>query len=113
GNTGLNHDISFVIDDHVQFLGWKTQKITDFVRQRTEIPDMSHRNYQADVAVTLSTYFFLGNFYTTTVANDSFVSDSLVFTASTFVILHRTEDFLAEQAVTFRFVGSVVNGFGL
>jgi hypothetical protein len=39
------------------------------------------------VTYSVSTHFFLSNFNTTTVTNDSFVSDSFVFSTSTFKIL--------------------------
>jgi hypothetical protein len=65
------------------------------------------------VTHALTTYFFLCYFYTTTVTNDSFVTDTLVFTAMTFVILYRTEDFFAEKTIAFWLVCAVVDGFRL
>ena len=56
---------------------------------------------------------YKGNFYTTTVADDTFITDTLVFTAMTFIILDRTKNALAEQTVTFGFVRTVINGFRL
>ena len=46
------------------------------------------------------------------VADDVLITDALVLTAVTFPVLHGAENPLAEQAVTFRLVGTVVDGFG-
>jgi hypothetical protein len=48
---------------------------------------MSDWHNKIDVTYSVSTHFFLSNFNTTTVTNDSFVSDSFVFSTSTFKIL--------------------------
>src|SRR5690606_37489316 len=74
---------------------------------------VSDRNYQIDMSNSLSTYFFLCHFNTTTVTNDTLITDSLILSAGTFVILHRSEYFLAEQTVPFRLVGVFVTCFGL
>ena len=55
----------------------------------------------------------LSRINTTTVADDTFITDTLVFTAMTFIILDRTKNALAEQTITFGFVRTVINGFRL
>ena len=50
---------------------------------------------------------------TAAVADDAAVADPLVLAAIALVILGRTENLLAEEAVTLRFVGAVVDGFRL
>jgi hypothetical protein len=74
---------------------------------------MSYGDNQLDVSHTLTTYFLLRHLYTTTVADDSFVTDTFVLTAMAFVIFNRAKNTLAEQAVTLRFVGTVIYGFRL
>ena len=54
-----------------------------------------------------------GYFNTTSITNDTTIPDALVLAAVTFPVLNRPENPLAEQAVLFRFIGSVVDGFGL
>ena len=44
---------------------------------------MGHWNYKLDMAGTLTTYLFLGDFHTASVADDAFVSDTLVLSAGT------------------------------
>ena len=72
---------------------------------------MCHRNDELDVSHTLTTYFLLGHFHTTTVADNALVTDTLVLSAMAFIVFHRTEDTFAEQTVAFRFISTVVNGF--
>jgi hypothetical protein len=43
------------------------QDVSNFIRKRTEIPDMSNWHNKIDVTYSVSTYFFLSNFNTTTV----------------------------------------------
>jgi hypothetical protein len=62
---------------------------------------------------TVTSYFFLGDFDPTTVTNNPFVSDSLVFTTGTFKVFDRAEDTLTKQTVTLRFMGSIIDSFGL
>ena len=65
------------------------------------------------MAHTLTTYFLLSHFHTATVADDAFISDSLLFTTMTFPILHRTEDSLTEQTTHFRLIRSIIYGLWL
>ena len=44
---------------------------------------------------------------------DAFVTDALVFAAVAFVVLDRTKNALAKQAVTFWLVSTVVDRLGL
>ena len=74
---------------------------------------MRYRHHQLDVAHTLSTYFFLGHLYTATVADDAFVTDTLVFTAMTLIVLYRAEYAFAEQTIALWLVGSVIDGLRL
>ena len=62
---------------------------------------------------TFATYFLFSNFYTTTVADNTFITDAFIFTAMAFVVFDRAEDTLAEQTVTLRFVCTIVDGFRL
>ena len=74
---------------------------------------MGNRHHELYVTHTLATHFLLGNLHTATVADDALVTDALVLTAMAFIVLHWTEDALAEEAVAFGLVGAIVDGFGL
>ena len=111
--AGLNDDIALVVNHHIEFLCRQTKQITDFVRQRLEIPYMCYRHNQLDVSHTLTAYLLLCNFNTATVADDAFVADAFVLAAVALIVFYRTEDAFAEQTVTLRLVSTVVDCFRL
>ncbi len=74
---------------------------------------MGNRDGQADVAHSLATDDGAGYTDATLVADDVFITNSLVFTTVTFPVLGRSEDLLAEESVLLRLLGTVVNGLGL
>ena len=71
---------------------------------------MSHRHHQLDVTHALAAHFLLGHFHTAAVAHDALVTDALVLAAMALIVLHRTENALAEEAVALGLVGAVVDG---
>ncbi len=73
---------------------------------------MSNRNYQVNVPHTFATHLLLSNLYSASVANDTFISDSLVLSAVALIVFNGTKNALAEKTVTFRLIGTVVYGFG-
>ena len=102
-----------VIYNRIQLLCRQSEQITDLIWKRTEIPDVCHRHHQLYMSHTFTAYFLFCNFYTTTVADDTFITDTLIFTAMAFVILNRTKNALAEQTIAFGFVRTVIYGFRL
>ena len=112
-DTGLDDDILLVVDHLIELFGRQSEQVTDLVWQRAEVPDMSNRNNELDMSSTLTTYLFLRNLNTTTVTDDTFVTDALVLTAGALIVFRRTEDSLTEQAVALWLVGAVVDGLGL
>src|SRR3990172_8977974 len=59
----------------------------------------------------LSSHFGNGHFDAATVANNSFVLDLLVFSASAFPIARRTEDLFAKQSAILRLERALVDRF--
>ena len=74
---------------------------------------MSYRHAQFDVSHALTTYLLLRYLYAATLADDTFVTNTFVLTTVTLVVLGRTEYTLAEQTITLRLVGTVVDSLGL
>ena len=74
---------------------------------------MGYGHREGDVAHALPADFLLRYLHAASVAYDTSVADSLVFTAMALVVLCRTEYPLAEKAVTLRLVGTVVDSLGL
>ena len=112
-STRLNDYVLLIINDSIQFLGWHTQQVTNLIWKRTEVPDMSYRNNKFDMTSTLTTNFLLCYLNTTTITNDSLITDALVLSAGALVVLGRTENALAEQTITFRLVCTIIDGFRL
>ena len=109
--SGLYHDVALVVDNCVELLGGKSKQVSYFVRQRAEIPDVSHGHYQLDMAHALAAYLLFGHHYTASVAYDAFVADAFVLSAMALVVLYGAEYLLAEEAVAFGLVCAVVDGF--
>ena len=111
--TRIDHHIFLIIDDCIKFLGRHAEQIANLVWQRTEIPNVSYRHHQFDVTRTLAANLLLCHLNTASVANDTFISDSLILATGTFIVLGRTEDAFAEQAVALRLVSTIVDGLRL
>ena len=111
--TGVEHDVALIVYHCVELLRGETKKIADLIGKRAEIPDVGHGHHKLDVAHALAAHFLFGDFHAATVADDALVADALVFSAMALIVLYRTEDALAEEAVALGLVGAVVDGFGL
>ena len=72
---------------------------------------MCHGHNQLNMTTALATNFLLGHFHSTAVTDDTLIADALVLSAMALIILGRTEDALAEEAVALGLVGTVVDGF--
>ena len=66
-----------------------------------------------DMPRPFTTNFLLGDLYTTSIADNTLVTDTLVFATSALIVTRGTEDALTEKAVTFGLIGSIIYGFGL
>ena len=111
--SGVDHHVALVVDDGFELLGGDPEQVSDLRRQRAEIPDVYHRHDEGDVAHAFTPHLLFGDLDAAAVADDPLVADPLVLSAVALVILHGTEDALAEQTVAFGLVGAVVDGFGL
>src|SRR5690606_17780763 len=82
-------------------------------RQALQEPDVRNRAGQFDVAHALTAHLGHGDFDTALLTNDAAMLQALVLAAKTLVILGGTKDLCAEQAVTLRLEGAVVDRLGL
>ena len=73
---------------------------------------MSHGNNQLDMAGTLTTNLLFCHLHTATVADDTFITDTLVLAAGTLIVLGGTKDALTEQTIALRLVSTVVDSLG-
>ncbi len=74
---------------------------------------MCHGHHQLDMSGTLTAHFLLGYLHAASVADNSFITDTLVLTASTLIVLSRTEDALTEQSIALGLVCTIVDGLRL
>ena len=112
-HAGLDDNVALVIDDGIELLGRQAQKITDLVGQGAEIPDVGDRDDQLDMAGTLTTHLLFCHFDTASVADDAFVTDTLVLAAVALIVFCRAENALAEKTVTLGLIGAIVDCLGL
>ena len=76
-----------------------------------EIPDMRNGSRKFNVTHSFSSDLCFCDFNTAAFADLALVTESLVFAAMAFPVLHGTEDTLAEKTVFFGFKGSVIYCF--
>ena len=74
---------------------------------------MRHRAGQLDVPHALATHLGQRDFNAALLAHHTAVLEALVLAAQALVVFYRAKNFGAEQTVTFRLEGTVVDGLGL
>ena len=78
-----------------------------------EVPDVGHGSGKLDVTHALTAHLALGDLDAAAVADLALVAYLLVLAAVALPVLGRSENALAEQAVTLGLKGTVVDGLGL
>ena len=111
--TRIHHDVLLIVNHGFQLLGRDTQQRADFVGSALEVPDMGYRNGKGDMTHPFAADLLLRHFHAAAVADDTTVANAFVLAAIALVIFGGAEDFLAEQALALRLVGSVVHRFRL
>src|SRR5690554_2093712 len=74
---------------------------------------MRYRCGQFNMTHPLAAYFGTSNLYATTIANNSFITYSLVFSTMALPVLLWAKDFFTKQAVFFGLQGAIINCFRL
>src|SRR5262249_36138162 len=85
------------------------EEVADAARHTLEEPDVRDGSGQVDVAHALAAHLLAGHPDAAALADDALVADALVLAAVALPVLRRTEDALAEQAVTFGLERPVVD----
>ena len=110
---GVEHDVGLAVQDLLQVLEREIEHRADTRRQALQEPDVRDRRGQRDVAKTLTTHLALNHLDAALLAHDAAVLHALVLAADALVVLHRSEDLRAEQAVTLGLERAVVDGLRL
>src|SRR5579872_290549 len=111
--TRVDDDVAFKIENAFEVTHGNVQQVTDARRQALEEPHVRAGRSQLDVAEAFTADFAQRDFHAALVADNSAVLHALVFPAEAFPVGDGTKNFGAEQTVTFRFEGTVVDGLRL
>ena len=101
------------VNDLLEVLRSDIEQVPQTGGNPLEIPDMGHRGNQLNMSHTLTTHVGAGHLDAAALTDDALEADALVLAAVALPVPGRSEDLLAEQAVTLGFEGAVVDGLGL
>ena len=113
GQPRLQHDVVLEIEHALEVLQRHVEQKADARGQRLQEPDMGDRRRELDMAHALAPDLGKRNLDAALLADDALVLHALVLAAQALVVLHRAEDARAEQPVTLRLEGAVVDRLGL
>ncbi len=113
GHAGIDDHEALEIEHALDVAQGHVHQHADARRQRLQKPDVGDRASQLDVPHALAAHGGLGDFDAALFADDAAVLHALVLAAQALVVLHRTEDLGAEQAITLGLESPVVDGLRL
>src|SRR5665213_2619908 len=109
GQTRLGHDVGFEIENLLEILQRHVEQKPDAARQRLQEPDVRDRRGQLDMAHALAPDLRKGDFDAALLAHDAAILHALVLAAQALIILDRTENARAKQALALGLEGAIVN----
>jgi hypothetical protein len=108
----LGDDVGFEIEHALKLLQLHVEQQADAARQRLQEPDVRDRRGQLDMAHALAADLGDGHLDAALLADDALILHALVLAAQALIVLDRTEDARAEQAVALGLERAVVDGLG-
>src|SRR5690606_37225064 len=109
----LEDDVVLEVKYPLKVLERHVEQQPDAARQRLQEPEMRDRRRELDMAHALAPDLRQRHLHAALLADDALVLHALVLAAQALVVLDRTEDARAEQAVALRLEGPVVDRLGL
>ena len=109
----LDDDVVLEIENALEILERHVEQQADARGQRLQEPDVRDGRGQLDVAHALAAHLGERHLDAALFADEALVLHALVLAAQALVVLDRTEDARAEQAVTLRLERAVVDRLGL
>jgi hypothetical protein len=100
GQARLGDDVALEIEDALELLQLHVEQQADAARQRLQEPNVRDGRGELDMAHALAADLRHGDFDTALLADDALVLHALVLAAQALIVLDRSEDARAEQAVT-------------
>ena len=101
-NTWLDNYISLVVNNHMVQLLCRVSpnKVTNLIRQRSESTRCVQQEPPDEMCpTTLTTYFLLCYLYSTTVTNNSFISDTLLYLPPVAFVIFDTAQKYARKTI--------------
>src|SRR5262249_15786560 len=108
-DAGLYHDVVLEVEDALEILQRHVEQKADAARQRLQEPDVRDRGRELDMAHALAPDARKRHLDAALLADDALVLHALVLAAQALIVLDRTEDARAEQAVTLGLERAVVD----
>src|SRR4029077_12246354 len=109
GQPRLEHDVVLEIENPLEILERHVEQKADARGQRLQEPDMGDRCGKLDMAHALAPDLGERHLDAALLADDALVLHALVLAAQALVVLHRAEDASAEEAITLRLEGTIVD----
>ena len=109
GHARLDDDKGLEVQHALDLAQRHVEHQADAARQGFQEPDVRDRAGEVDVRHALAAHLGLGDLDAAFFADDAAVLQALVLAAQALVVLDRTEDLGAEQAVALRLEGAVVD----
>src|SRR4029077_4487599 len=109
----VDNDEGFEVENALEVAHGNVQQVANTARESLEEPHVRAGGREFNVSEAFAAYFAESDFDTALVADDSAVLHALVLSAQALPVGDGTEDFGAEQTVTFRLEGAVIDGFRL
>src|SRR3546814_2995934 len=109
--SGWSSDVaSSDLEPPLEVLQGHVEQQADAARQRLQAPDVRHRAGQLDVAYALAAHLGQGDLDAALFADNAAVLHAPVLSAQALVVLARTADARADQAVPLRLECAAVDG---
>ena len=112
-SVGIGHDIGRKVHDFFEIFYGDIQQLTDCGRRATHEPNVRYRRSQTDVAHSLTARNALGDYVAIFVDRCFTRADAFQLWVVWINVLDWSKNALAEQAITFWFLGAIVNRFWL
>ncbi len=109
----FNDNVIVIINNVLKVAQSHVEQKTHAARSGLEEPDVRDRNGQLNVSHAFAANAGQTHFNAATVADDPFMLDTFVFSATALPVLGRTEDAFTEKTALFRLKCTVVDRFGV
>src|SRR4029077_218566 len=111
--AGFGDHVVLEVQDLLEVAQCHVEQQADAARERLQEPDVRHRRGELDMAHALAAHLGERHLDAALLAGDAAELHALVLAAQALVVLDRSEDAGAEQPVTLRLEGAVVDGLRL